>query len=223
MRNHKLVVILAALGLAVGAGSATAAGMLTGTKHDMSGNGWGGGAGTEVCKYCHAPHQAQTLAGAPLWNHATTSQSYTLYSSITFNAKVGAIAQPGAASKMCLSCHDGTVASDAYFNSGADNTLSGLGTMTATNTVGGTVNGIPHNLGADHPIGFAYTAALAAPAANNLVSPFSTNSVDAAGTLPLYGSVMECSTCHTSHDNSNTKFLRASMNQSGLCRTCHKE
>lgn len=191
------------------AGAAHTAGGATiaGTPHDLSAKGWGT---TELCKFCHTPHLAQAVAGAPLWNHRTTAASYTLYSSATFN---GSSTQPGPTSKLCLSCHDGTVAIDSFANGGV--VRAGTHFMTSTNLVGSGAN-----LTSDHPIAFNYNAALVAldPA---LVMPASTNYVDGARTIPLYNSKLECASCHSSHDNTYSKFLRIANTGSALCLKCH--
>lgn len=67
----------------------------------------------EVCVYCHTPHGANTNVGAPLWNRNIPSTTYTVYSS---NSLTQSISQPGAASLVCLSCHDGQQAVDAIMN-----------------------------------------------------------------------------------------------------------
>src|SRR4051794_13053211 len=80
---------------------------ILGSKHDLSVVGPGpikAATESEVCLFCHTPHRAGEL---PLWNHFLSSATYTPYSSSTIRATVG---QPSGASKLCLSCHDGTVA-----------------------------------------------------------------------------------------------------------------
>lgn len=71
----------------------------------------------EVCVYCHTPHGANTNAGVPLWNRSlptgTTYQTYDLLNTSTLTQTVS---QPGAASLPCLSCHDGSQATDAIIN-----------------------------------------------------------------------------------------------------------
>lgn len=67
----------------------------------------------EICVYCHTPHGANTTAGAPLWNRVLPSTTYTVYSSLSLTQT---ISQPGAASLVCLSCHDGQQAVDAIMN-----------------------------------------------------------------------------------------------------------
>ncbi|MEI8290408.1 MAG: cytochrome c3 family protein [Verrucomicrobiota bacterium] len=196
---------------------AMAAGSITGTPHDLSGKGWGT---TELCKYCHTPHLAQsaTLTGgaAPLWNHQSTVQSYTLYSSATF---LGSSTQPGPQSKLCLSCHDGTVAIDSYANAGiiqsGTHTMISLGA--STNLIGAS-----GSLTSDHPISFVYNGALAT-ADKHLNTPPSLNYADAGSQLPLYAGKLECATCHAVHDNTYGKFLRIANTGSAMCRTCHTQ
>jgi len=208
MRWVTLLLLTAAL---VGGGRMALGATIAGTPHDLSTKGWGT---TDLCKFCHTPHLAQNVAGAPLWNHRTTVASYTLYSSATFQGATTA-GQPGPTSKLCLSCHDGTVAIDSFANGGVLQT--GTHFMTSTNLVGG---GATPSLAGDHPIAFTYDAALAS-ADKGLVSPSSASYVDTAGTVPLYASKMECASCHGSHDNTYGKFLRISNAGSALCLKCH--
>ena len=170
---------------------------IAGSPHDFSARGWGT---TEVCIFCHAPHN--TTGGTPLWNHKATAATFTLYSSTTLNAT---LAQPAGVSKLCLSCHDGTVAVDSY------------GTRTGATNVAGT-RLIGTDLSNDHPIGFAYTAALAT-ADGGLVAPASASQVVAG--VPLYGSQLECASCHDVHNNTLGSFLRMANTGSALCVKCH--
>src|SRR5262249_42267033 len=78
------------------------------SKHDLSASGPGtvrATAESEVCLFCHTPHRG--TGEQPLWNHSMSKATYTPYSSSTARATIG---QPTGASKLCLSCHDGTVA-----------------------------------------------------------------------------------------------------------------
>ena len=214
MRNSSLV-ILVSVALAAGTMPLMAAG-IAGTKHDLTLKGWGT---AELCKYCHTPHLAQSgIVGAPLWNHKSTVQTYTLYSSATFQGGA-TVTQPGPQSKLCLSCHDGTVSIDAYYSGGVlydgGHTMSSIGATTNMIGASGT-------LANDHPIAFTYNAALAT-ADGHLVSPVSASYVDAAGQVPLYSGKLECASCHSSHDNTYGKFLRISNAGSALCVKCHTQ
>ncbi|VAX10954.1 Cytochrome c family protein [hydrothermal vent metagenome] len=98
------------------------AGTIVGSKHDLSSSGYyavdGAAAGvtmqTEICVFCHTPHNANVdldMVGgndaipAPLWNRSLTSAGgFTPYTSNTMNATCAATPSP--VSLVCLSCHD---------------------------------------------------------------------------------------------------------------------
>lgn len=195
--------------------AATAA-SIVGSKHDFSSGGtstYKGPAaadGGQVCVYCHTPHNAST--SKPLWNHTASGvASYTMYTNSTLNAT---ITQPGAVSKLCLSCHDGTVAIDSFGTFGG--TVTNKIATSSVNNLGGTAG---NDLSNDHPIGFAYNAALAT-ADSGLVSPGATEVV--AG-IPLFSGLLECASCHSVHDSTNAPFLRVANTGSALCLKCHKK
>ncbi|MCU7905650.1 MAG: cytochrome C [Candidatus Thiodiazotropha sp. (ex Epidulcina cf. delphinae)] len=174
---------------------------------------------TEICVVCHTPHNAQADEEAPLWNHETTIATFTMYSSGSLDGAISAT--PTAASKMCLSCHDGTVAVDAYGLS--------IGAGTPAQQLTGNVN-LTADLSNDHPISITYDNV----ADTGLVDPSTTVTVgDAAqgdqisGTiadLMLPGGQVQCNSCHDVHNvraMPGTKLLRVSNVNSALCTTCH--
>jgi len=183
---------------------------ITGSKHDFKAKGWGT---TEICVFCHTTHNSNiTVVNAPLWNHAMTVATFQPYSSTTMQA-TPVPGQPTGLSKLCLSCHDGTVAIDSY------------GGRTGTNFVsGGTLVGT--DLRNDHPIGFNYDPTLAT-ADGGLKNPnTAVSGVTASGTinadLLANSNKMECSSCHDVHNTFNiSKLLVKSNASSALCLTCH--
>lgn len=182
---------------------------IVGTDHDLSRVQ---GTGGEICVVCHTPHNADTLVSeAPLWNHETTGATFAVYTSPTFDG--GPPNQPGGASRLCLSCHDGTVALDAFGAQGG----------TANNVItGGALIGT--DLSDDHPISFTYDSALATTD-NGLFDP-ATASSGLGGTIDedmLFAGNMECASCHDVHDNSIEPFLRVSNAASAMCLTCHNK
>jgi predicted CXXCH cytochrome family protein len=198
VKLSRLIGLAMLAAVVVWSGALYAAG-ITGTDHDLSGRGWGS---NQICIFCHTPHNASATQLVPLWNHATTAATFTLYTSSTLNAT---LAQPSGNSKACLSCHDGTVAIDTY------------GTRIGTNIItGGALLGT--NLTNDHPISFTYDGTLATTD-GGLVTPASA-SLAVAG-IPLYSSKLECGSCHNVHDNTNGAFLRVSNAGSELCLKCH--
>lgn len=105
------------------AGATVALADIVGTPHDFSSQGWSGG---KICVVCHTPHNAdpynQNPTDAPLWNHKLSKASYILYSSPKLDITPD---QPGGVSKLCLSCHDGTVALDSFGGATGSNFISG--------------------------------------------------------------------------------------------------
>jgi predicted CXXCH cytochrome family protein len=188
--------------LAMATLAASAALGISGTKHDLSTKGWGS---TELCVFCHTPHNSdKTVTDAPLWNHKVTTAFFSVYASPTLNATVG---QPSSSSRLCLSCHDGTVAVDSFGG------VTGTHSMTGTNLLG-------TDLSNDHPISFTYDATLAAND-GALVVPASSSKVDASGTVPLFAGKVECASCHQVHSDAFPPFLRIPNTGSALCLKCH--
>jgi predicted CXXCH cytochrome family protein len=156
----------------------------------------------QVCVFCHAPHSV--VPSAPLWNREDTGQTYTQYSSSTLLSVPG---QPAGSSRLCLACHDGTVALErmAVMPPGA------LKNSRAQRLAGRSNLGT--DLGDDHPISFVYDAALAT-ASGELAYPSGIS-------LPMEGGEVRCGTCHDPHDSSFEPFLRLSGNFGDLCVACH--
>ena len=125
---------------------------------------------SQICVFCHTPHAA-TAGVTPLWNRTLSSQTYTTYtsSSLDANAIQGSLDQPGGSSKLCLSCHDGTLAlGNVNVLNGQANqtiTLGGTGAGGVMPPGSGATTGFTRSLGADltndHPISLGYTQALA--------------------------------------------------------------
>lgn len=188
--------------------SSAALGAIAGSPHDFSTQGWSGG---EICVACHAPHNNVAIVDAPLWTHEVSTAVYELYTSPTFTAED--ITQPGGVSKLCLSCHDGTVAVDAFDGSSGTHFIGDRGNL-------GT------DLSNDHPISFTYDSSLAAED-GGLFDPATTPSGVAAGTIDedmLFAEKLECASCHDVHNKfSNAALLKINNSGSALCLTCHNK
>jgi predicted CXXCH cytochrome family protein len=188
------------------------AGTMVGSAHDFSAVAWADG---KLCVACHTPHNAVGSA-APLWNHTSTTQTYSLYSSPSL---VATMAQPTSNDKLCLSCHDGTVAVDSYSN------RSGAVYVSNANKIGTDLN-------VHHPSSFLYDAALAT-ANGALFDPSAKTVTVGAGVqsktgtisaLMLTGGQVQCSSCHDVHNTftAQTKFLlKISKVRSAMCFACH--
>jgi predicted CXXCH cytochrome family protein len=208
-----VVAMLLVAGIAYGA-------TIVGSKHDMTTRSIPGMTENQVCIFCHTPHNASTTNNTPLWNHTTSTATYTMYTSTTLDGTTsGTIA---GVSRACLSCHDGTVAVNSLANVLVDG-LS-LGTATLIQNLPG-VNAasfLGTDLSNDHPISISYNTvdtALNAPTGNYVVS--------GGNRLPLFSGTgvltVECASCHAVHDPANSPFLRMSNASSALCRVCHNK
>lgn len=180
------------------------------TRHNLSANGPGTVKSLdepEVCIFCHSSHTAAN--DAPLWNRFQSVAVYTPYSSTTMKARPG---QPTGSSRLCLSCHDGTVAMGMLRSRHAQIRMTG-GAVTMSR---GTASNLGTDLSDDHPISFVYDNALAR-ANGELRDP---------ATLPKDVKLdderqLQCTTCHDSHNNRYGKFLVRDNTASALCSTCH--
>lgn len=180
----------------------------------------GGFHSTRSCESCHVPHNAHEQTGVttqvPLWNpaHVDGAGLTGFYTSSTLDADTSG--GPDGASKLCLSCHDGTYASvSASHQIGEDKALGPLSGM--------------------HPISFVYDAALVA-LDDELKDPseLPRDVLDGLGK-------MQCTSCHDIHSTAiqgkstsvegvnqhNGHYLRwawttgSTNRKAEFCQNCH--
>ena len=183
---------------------------------------------SQICAFCHTPHGATDEPKAPLWNRQLSSAGYTVYDSTSLESP---IPQPGGKSKLCLSCHDGTVALGQVnvLNRTTHLTPADQIGMTGTNPDGTITNGpygadtgftrrIGTDLSNDHPISMTFDAARAMsdgelytpgtePWLHERVRIDSNGVADPAlpqgNYLPLENDKVECISCHDPHVQSD--------------------
>jgi predicted CXXCH cytochrome family protein len=226
--------IVVALGLLVPSAFAqySAVGKVLNSKHDLSSGSTSGNIKstdqTQVCVFCHVAHQASAAnKQEPLWNHTLTATNFsTAYASSTFTALgtgITAIGQGTAGtattSHLCLSCHDGTVAVNSLYKFTA--TIPDSGDL-----VGGKLTGIGSlgtDLSSSHPVNFSMDQTTWTKTNPHIVTiNTTTHATTGAVSLPLdSNNKLQCASCHTSHDNTNTNFLRDSLTGSAICIDCH--
>lgn len=217
------------------------------TKHNLSISGPGTVKATSderICVFCHTPHHAIVDVDGitvPLWNHTLSTASYQLFDSFTLLSPTSPAIQPDGSARLCLSCHDGTVAIGSVVNTGT--ALSSI----AMQGVGGSgeMPAGPTNMGTDlsghHPISIEVNNALIndkeTQCNNNLVSfkicnPLPASPVKLVQTNNAYvsgppsGVGVQCSSCHDPHEDpvpGTSVFLRIGdkNNYDALCSTCH--
>ena len=229
MRGKILVVMVAAIAL-LGAGVALAG--ISTTKHNLSSTGTGtnkasaGQQNDEICVWCHTPHAANTaFTGAPLWNKATPTATYTMYGTTLAGSTPDAT--PNGITKACLSCHDGVSAINSLVNQAGAGGYTAAGTNVAFGTtLAGTaltmpagVTQIGTSLADDHPVSITYTAGKAGLVATATALTGWEGATTVANLLR--SSKVECSSCHDPHTSTNGLFLRKANSGSALCLGCH--
>lgn len=181
-----------------------------GSVHDFSNKGWSDG---QICNVCHTPHSANTDVEAPLWNHSVSVASYTTYNSPTLYETA---AQPtaGSTTRLCLSCHDGTIAIDSF----GGNTGSAMVQNKAK---------LGTDLSNDHPISIKWKHQTSGSESGDCLNCHDFSSSDPYGKeLRFFGvarsKTIECPTCHDVHNTNKAKDLKLLRQvRAKLCLQCH--
>jgi hypothetical protein len=203
------------------------AGTIVGSNHDFTATT---GTNGQICIVCHAPHNTQKSGGVPLvalWNHTQSAATYSMYNAAFSSSVSGAVdTQPSGVSKLCLSCHDGTIAVNSF------------GGTTGAVTIAASAN-LGTDLRDDHPIAVVYDAALdgALKPTSTAVTIGSTavggkSKVGTIASVLLANGKVECSSCHDVHNTftlptgngqsgTTNMLIKVSMTGSGLCLACH--
>lgn len=205
-RRSLIAVPLVAL-LLTGIVRAQSAADIENTKHNLSATGPGlarASTETRICVFCHTPHNA--TPSSPLWNKDIEPQFYNVYTSATLRS--GPLPQPSGPTKLCLSCHDGTIAMGTVVNP-----AGGISMTSGDILPSESLSNFGLDLTGHHPVSFPYHTALPNP--------------ELAGSPPgdlVFGEADEvhCITCHEPHRDLYGKFLVKDNRYSSLCTTCHQ-
>lgn len=212
MKTWKAVVAIGSVSVLLATVSRPASGEIANTMHGFAILYGGWNTSGEICIVCHTPHNSKPIAGAPLWNRTDTTAVFSLYSSPSLLSTPG---QPSGPTRLCLGCHDGTVALENFGGTtGGTNFVTGWGLI-------GT------NLSNDHPVSIVYDTALASASNGRLRDPAATQS-GLGGTIQLdmlRSGKLECVSCHNPHGgvNNNGYMLLKWPADPPLCLTCHNK
>jgi len=177
---------------------------------------------TEICKFCHIPHNA--VVAVPLWSRELSRAEYQVPSVRSGDGRRSAGHQPDGASRLCLSCHDGTVA------------LGDIGreprrtAMTGAQRLGPGRRGyLGTDLSGSHPISFVVPAGdfdVDDGERDMGLRPLGQATRGAGVRLDAQGK-MQCTTCHDPHsdryyqEGSVPRFW-VSPTQEEVCLSCHE-
>ena len=221
---------------------------IAGTPHDLGSTGIGAAYGdsaeqtglNRICIFCHAPHNTLSSTQAanaqityfPLWNLGVTTASYVMYtpgadmpSNTSHMSQAKAFfdasgnTRPGSVSRLCLSCHDGTVSTNSYgfYAASSQQTGADVNVVGTMYEIGGS-----NDLKNHHPIGFDYDTVQVTDDEIAVKTTVMAPGVRIADLL--WAGNMECTTCHDVHNTKNPgaeKFLWKSDAGSEFCMTCH--
>lgn len=248
MKTIKLLTFTVVAGSLLTLTMTAQAGLLTtpNNPHNFSARSWNNDPTdpNTVCSVCHTPHHGDPNAG-PLWNHnpisATGWKMYANGVSPGANIKYSPLPAPNASSLACLSCHDGSIAVNAY-----GGTTHGTAEF-VTNSAAISENS--QDLTHSHPISFNYDSIVGnGPGKDKWLyvssSPVLTPDANSPNFMPgndmsIKGFLLdsqgnvECSSCHDVHSQEgspwdttiNPHLVKINGTAGGvgslLCRSCH--
>jgi len=252
MKRNGIIVLLF-LFIIILTAKAASSGSVVNTKHNLSTSGTGSmksdvlplGGTSQICIFCHTPHSG--ASDAPLWNKTYSTSIYKPYTSDIMSWLVGTYSYPAIESpsggsgvaqhvktRICLSCHDGTIAlgqlRNLPFEGGGSkltsdiamkNTILGMMPSTSTGFIG-------VDLRDDHPVSVPYD-----PTKDPELL-----TINGGSKIWLYGydnvlkivtrthasgadKYVECTSCHNAHDNQYGNFLVDTNQYSAICTACH--
>lgn len=196
-----------------------------------------------ICIFCHTPHNANPAY--PLWNHEQSAvQTYTVYWSGTlqsYSQTESHAWKVDGSSKLCLSCHDGTVAVGSVQSRWYEILMASSDCLDST---GRLIDGvgcsgyIGTDLSGSHPISIVYDSALVSKRNNaNITSlcwlnPPPTGDPDVKLSRTQGGHLgVQCTSCHNPHTNKSLETKNGQLwppfwqktSYNNVCYVCHHE
>lgn len=245
----KVLIVLLAIAMLTMAGIALAGITnpgINGTPHNIPGvaSKTNTAVGAEPCAFCHTPHVP--VSGEPtypLWNRSQLTQTYTMYTSRTFQMSSTSATKVDTAvdssTRACMQCHNGQVSTLLNYPGRGTNSTTPDKTkydFVVSDAAFAYLGNLGTDLRQEHPVAFTYVASVDTDE-NNFPTPVS-NKV--ASRFPLFstgsalGDMMGCGTCHEPHDryvytgkgSTQVYFLRNATGANGnadsaMCRACH--
>ena len=195
------------------------------TVHNLSASGPGtvrALSETEVCKFCHVPHNAR--AAEALWSQTLSNAQYTTPTVRRGPGDVQQVPQPDGSSRLCLSCHDGTVAVGDVAGEPRPIDMAGGAFLS-----GGRRGHLGTDLSGGHPVSFVVRDDVSLDDTGDRdmgLRPLATIRANPDVRLDDRGK-MQCTTCHDPHDDTyfvegvTPRFwVRPTVTE--VCVSCHE-
>jgi predicted CXXCH cytochrome family protein len=213
--SRRILQITVAAMLVAGSAAAGQKTSIVDTPHNLSVTGKGEIRSTtesRICVFCHTSHNASHEG--PLWNHETTPSQFRTYDRSTM---VSSAEAPNGATKLCLSCHDGTIAVGAIRSMGRTVAMANVGPS------GEIPSHRKSHLGTDlsgtHPVSVKFKQRDALMKSGLRWPPFDPErqvGVDADG-------YVQCTSCHDPHGSRSTRYpFWQKETFSEVCNVCHE-
>ena len=177
---------------------------------------------TEVCKFCHIPHSA--AAPEALWARSMSKAVYVMPEARSGGTNRALASQPDGSSRLCLSCHDGTIALGEIAGAPTPSPMIG-----AQRLAPGRKGFLGTDLSGGHPISFIVPdgdVGLANSGRDMGLKSLAGIKADPDVRLDKSGK-MQCTTCHDPHsdqyyvmDRVPRFWVKPSVEE--VCLTCHE-
>lgn len=176
----------------------------------------------QVCKFCHIPHNAP--GPVPMWSRRLPKQSYSTPRIKGPEGTLVPAPQPDGASRLCLSCHDGTIALGEVAGQRMPTSMRG-----ATRLRPGHRGYLGRDLSGSHPISIVMPHDAVEAASENPSDMRLRDRSEVSGDprIKLDGEgKIQCTTCHDPHADRHfvegqvPRFWVAST-VSEVCIHCH--
>jgi hypothetical protein len=207
------------------------------TVHNLSVSGPGeirAATETEVCKFCHIPHNA--VVPVPLWSRPLSESDYVMPAPSPDDP--ASANQPLGASRLCLSCHDGTLALGKLGNEAGNIAMLGSGRLEEAGNIAMLGSGrleaghrgfLGTDLSGSHPISVEIRDRDVEAAADDSdmgLKPVVSIMADKSVRLDNRG-MIQCTTCHDPHsdryyEEGVVPRFWVEPTVAGVCLKCHE-
>ncbi|MHC4989769.1 MAG: cytochrome c3 family protein [Planctomycetota bacterium] len=176
---------------------------------------------TRICKFCHIPHSA--VVPVALWSQQLSTATYQVPSIATAKGARVPAPQPDGSSRLCLSCHDGTVALGEIAGAPRSMDMTGAGRLEP-----GRPGFVGTDLSGSHPVSFVVPDGDLFQGSDRDMGLRPLEEIRADSEVKLDGEgKMQCTACHDPHSDFYYHegvvprfWVKPTVEE--VCLTCHE-